>query len=58
MDLGLGGGSTGKRKRRRLTRRLRGKYNHTKKKSKMTKMMKRKVTKRSRKNKQIIKTNN
>jgi hypothetical protein len=45
------GGSTGKRKRRRFTRRLPRKYNHTKKKSKMAKMTKRKVTKRLRKNK-------
>jgi hypothetical protein len=42
------GGSTGKRKRRRFTRRLPRKYNHTKKKSKLAK---RKVTKRLRKNK-------
>ncbi len=42
------GGSTGKRKRRRFTRRLPRKYNHTKKKSKFAK---RKLTKRLRKNK-------
>ena len=42
------GGSIGKRKRRRFTRRLPRKYNHTKKKSKLAK---RKVTKRLRKNK-------
>ena len=46
-DNDMNGGSTSKRKKRRLTRRLRRKYNRTNKKSKMTK---RKVTKRSRKN--------